>query len=327
MTQSIDIGRRLFCSASLAAMISSTARAANFPDRPVKMVVPFPPGAGTDATARIVAQKLGELLHQTIVVDNVAGANGLVGTKAVAHAAPDGYSLLVAAPGPMAIAPFMFADMQYDPEADFVPVIKINEARIGLVVGRNVKATTLDELVKLMRDNPGKLNAGNATVGSVHHLVAEMFKIEKGVDFALVNYKGGAGALADLMGGHVDFMFIGLSSVTPQIKEGALRALMTVGDARSGILPDVPCSRELGMPDLIGAQWQGIVAPKGTPPAIVAILHDAVFQALQAPEVKEKLEQIGTEVSTGSAADFGAFLAAERKRWGPVIKKANIKVD
>jgi tripartite-type tricarboxylate transporter receptor subunit TctC len=327
MTQSITFGRRLFCSASLAALLPDTAGAATFPDHPIKLVVPFPPGAGTDATARIVAQKLGELVHQTIVVDNVAGANGLVGTKAVARSAPDGYSLLVAAPGPMAIAQFMFADMQYDPEADFVPVIKINEARIGLVVGKNVKATTLDGLVKLMRDNPGKLNAGNATVGSVHHLVAEMFKIEKGVDFTLVNYKGGAGALADLMGGHVDLMFIGLSSVTSQVKEGSLRALMTVGDERSTILPNVPCSKELGMPTLIGAQWQGIVAPRGTPPAIVATLHDAMYQALQSPEVKEKLEQIGTEVSTGSAADFGAFLAAERKRWGPVIGKANIKVD
>jgi len=326
MTPSI-LGRRLFCSASFAAFLPGMANAAAYPDHPIKMVVPFPPGAGTDATARIVAQKLGELLHQTVIVDNVAGANGLVGTKAVARATPDGYSLLIAAPGPMAIAQFMFADMQYDPEADFVPVIKINEARIGLVVGKDVKANTLPELVKLIRDNPGKLNAGNATVGSVHHLVAEMFKIEKGLDFTLVNYKGGAGALTDLMGGHVDFMFIGLSSIVPQVKEGSLRLLMAVGDTRSAIFPDVPCSKELGMPTLIGAQWQGLVAPKGTPPAIVAALHDAVFQALQSPDVKEKLEQIGTEVSTGSSAEFGAFLDAERKRWGPVIKQANIKVD
>jgi tripartite-type tricarboxylate transporter receptor subunit TctC len=321
------LGRRLFCSAGLALVVPRAAGAAAFPDRPIKMVVPFPPGAGTDATARIVAQKLAELLRQTVIVDNVAGANGLVGTAAVARAAPDGYTLGVAAPGPMAIAEFMFADMQYDPAADFVPVIKLNEARIGLVVARHVAARTLDALVASIRENPGKFNAAVATVGSVHHLVAELFRIEKGLDFTLVNYKGGAGALSDLMGGHVDFMFIGLSSVTSQVKEGSLRALMTVGDDRSAILPDVPCSRELGLPTLAGSQWQGIMVPKATPPAIVALLHDALFQALQSAEVKEKLEQIGTEVSTGSAADFGAFLAAERKRWGPVIKKANIKVD
>src|SRR5258708_33074605 len=310
------LNRRTFLAGS-AAMAAGSAFAADFPNRSLKLVVPFPPGAGTDATARIVAQKLGELLHQTVGVDNVAGANGLIGMNAVAKAAPNGYTLGVAAPGPMAIAQFMFPDMLYDAEKDFVPVIKINEARIGLVVAKHVKADTLADLVRQIPDNPGKFNAANATVGSVHHLVAEMFRIGQKLDFTLVNYKGGAGALNDLMVDHVDFMFIGLSTITPQVKDGTLRALMVVGDTRSAILPDVPCSRELGLPDLIGAQWQGIVAPKGTPAPIIEILHGALLQALQSSDVEEKLAAIGTAVSTGSSAELSAFPDAERKRWGP----------
>lgn len=307
--------------------LGAGARAAEFPSHPLKLVVPFPPGAGTDATARIVAEKLGELLHQTVIVNNVSGANELVGTRAVARAAPDGYTLGIAAPGPMAIAQFMFPDMQYDPEKDFVPVIKVNEAKIGLVVAKHVPANTLAELLALIRAQPGKFNAGNATVGSVHHLVAEMFKQHEKADFTLVNYKGGAGAMNDLMGGHLDMMFVGVSTIVPQIKDGAIKPLMIVGDTRSEVLPDVPCSKELGLPYLIGAQWHGIVVPKGTPEPLVAELHDALFKVLTSPDVVQKLAQIGYEVTTGSSAEFAAFLKAERDRWGPVIRDANIKVD
>jgi tripartite-type tricarboxylate transporter receptor subunit TctC len=289
--------------------------------------VPFPPGAGTDATARIVAEKLTEILRQTVVVDNIAGANGLVGTRTVARAVPDGYTLEIAVPGPLAIAPYLFTDMGYDAEKDFVPVIKINEAKIGLVVSSKVPANSLQDLLRLMREKPGKLNAGNATVGSVHHLVAEMMRIGEKLDFVLVNYKGGAGAMNDLMGGHVDFMFVGVSTIVPQIKEGLIRPLMVVGDQRSSFLPEVPSSRELGLAYLEGAQWQGIVAPKGTPASIVARLHDATAEALKSPDVIAKLQKIGTEVSTGSSAEFAAFLQAERVRWAKVIKDADIKVE
>jgi len=323
------LNRRIFLGVGAAALagLARRARAAEFPTRPIKLVVPFPPGAGTDATARIVAEKLSELLGQTVIVDNVAGANGLIGTTAVARAAPDGYTLGIATPGPMAIAQFMFPDMQYDPEKDFVPVIKINEAKIGLVVARHVSANTLPELLALIRAQPGTFNAGNATVGSVHHLVAEMMKQHEKIDFTLVNYKGGAGAMNDLVGGHLDMMFVGVSTIVPQVKDGSIKPLMVVGDERSAVLPDVPCSKELGLPYLIGAQWQGVMAPKGTPAPLVALLHDALLKALGMPDVVGKLAQIGTEVTTGSSADFAAFLAAERERWGPVIKDANIKVD
>lgn len=322
--------RRRFLSAgavTLAVAPLAGVRAADYPDHPIRFVVPFPPGAGTDATARIVAEKLSEILKQSIVVENIAGANGLVGTRNVARAAPDGYTMEIAVPGPLAIAPFLFPDLQYDPETDFVPVIKINEARIGLAVSKRVKAQSMQELVQLIRANPGKFNAANATVGSVHHLITEMMRQHEKLDFELVNYKGGAGAMNDLMGGHVDFMFVGISTIVPQMKEGAIRPLMVVGDVRSAMLPDVPCSKEVGMPYLEGAQWQGIVFPKGTPDAIVARMHDATFEALKSPDVIRKLELIGTEVSTGSTADFAAFLKAERDRWGPVIKAANIKVE
>jgi tripartite-type tricarboxylate transporter receptor subunit TctC len=313
--------------AGLATGLGGTARADDYPTKPIRFVVPFPPGAGTDATARIVAEKLTELLGQTVIVDNVAGGNGLVGTRTVARAAPDGYTLEIAVPGPLVIAPYLFTDMQFDPEKDFVPVIKINEAKIGLAVSSKLPAKTMPELLALMRAQPGKLNAGNATVGSVHHLIAETMRLREKLDFVLVNYKGGAGAMNDLMAGHVDFMFVGVSTIVPQVKEGSIRPLMVVGETRSSFLPDVPCSAELGMGYLDGAQWQGIVVPKGTPEAIVTRLHDATAEALKSPDVIAKLGQIGTEVSTGSTADFAAFLKAERDRWGPVIKAADIKVE
>ena len=328
MTRKTD--RRTFLAAAAAAVavgVSAAARAEDYPTKPIKLVVPFPPGAGTDATARIVAEKLTDILRQTVVVDNIAGANGLVGTRTVARAAPDGYTLEIAVPGPLAIAPYLFTDMGYDAERDFVPVIKINEAKIGLVVSSKVPANSLQDLLRLMREKPGKLNAGNATVGSVHHLVAEMMRIGEKIDFVLVNYKGGAGAMNDLLGGHVDFMFVGVSTIVPQIKEGLIRPLMVVGDQRSSFLPEVPSSKELGLGYLEGAQWQGIVAPKGTPAAIVARLHDATAEALKSPDVIAKLQKIGTEVSTGSAAEFEVFLQAERARWAKVIKQADIKVE
>ena len=328
MTRKTD--RRTFLAAAAAAVavgVSAAARAEDYPTKPIKLVVPFPPGAGTDATARIVAEKLTDILRQTVVVDNIAGANGLVGTRTVARAAPDGYTLEIAVPGPLAIAPYLFTDMGYDAERDFVPVIKINEAKIGLVVSSKVPANSLQDLLRLMREKPGKLNAGNATVGSVHHLVAEMMRIGEKIDFVLVNYKGGAGAMNDLLGGHVDFMFVGVSTIVPQIKEGLIRPLMVVGDQRSSFLPEVPSSKELGLGYLEGAQWQGIVAPKGTPAAIVARLHDASAEALKSPVVIAKLQKIGTEVSTGSAAEFEVFLQAERARWAKVIKQADIKVE
>ena len=305
-----------------AASLPGAARADDYLNKPIKLVVPFPPGAGTDATARIVAEKLGELLRQTVVVDNVAGGNGLVGTRNVARAAPDGYTLAVAAPGPVAIAPYLFSDMQYDPEKDLVPVIKINEAKIGLVVSSKVPANSLQDLLRLIREKPGKLNAGNATVGSVYHLVAEMLRIGEKLDFMLVNYKGGAAAMNDLVGGHLDFMFVGASTIVPQMKEGLIRPLMVVGDSRSSFLPEVPSGKGLGLAYLEGAQWQGIVAPKGTPAAIVARLHDATAEALTSPDVVAKLGKIGTEVSSGSSAGFAAFLQAERVRWAKVIREA-----
>lgn len=320
--------RRALLGATASAVFAATAtRAAGYPDRSIRFVVPFPPGAGTDSTARIVAAKLSEILGQTVIVDNVAGANGLVGTRNVARAAPDGYTMEIAVPGPFVVAPFLFPDMQYDPVGDFVPVIKINEARIGLAVASKVPAKTMPEFLALMRAQPGKFNAGNATVGSVHHLVNETMRLREKLDFVLVNYKGGAGAMNDLMSGQVDFMMIGVSSIVPQLKDGSIRPLMVVGETRSSFLPDTPCSAELGMAYLDGAQWQGIVFPKGTPDAIVARMHDATAEALKDPDVVTKLNQIGTEVSTGSSADFAAFLKAERERWGPVIKAANIKVD
>ncbi|MFT4194942.1 Bug family tripartite tricarboxylate transporter substrate binding protein [Ottowia sp.] len=319
--------RHLFAAALMAASSLLPAFGQDYPNKPLKLLVPFPPGAGTDATARIVGQKLSEQLGQPVVVENISGANGLIGTRAMARAAPDGYTLGIAAPGPIAIAQFLFPTMPYDPEADFTPVIKINEARIGLAVGPAVPARTVDELIALIRKNAGQINAANPTVGSVMHLVAETFKDQGKLDFKLIPYKGGAQATNEVLGGQVEMIFNGVSTLASFAKAGRLRMLMVVGDTRSALVPDVPSSRELGLGYLSGAQWHGIVVPKATPPAIVARLHAELAKVLANPEVKEKLAGIGTEVSTGSQEDFARFLQSERNRWGPLIKKANIQPD
>ncbi|MBP0495707.1 Bug family tripartite tricarboxylate transporter substrate binding protein [Pararoseomonas indoligenes] len=305
----------------------SPTYAQTFPSRALKLIVPFPPGAGTDATARIVAQKLSEELHQPVVVENINGANGLLGTKAMATAAPDGYTIGIAAPGPMAIAQFMFPDMPYDPERDFVPVIGVNEGRLALAVANHMEARSVAELIELIRRNPGKFNAANPTTGSVHHLLAETFKLEEHLQFELIPYRGGAAAMNDLVGGHVDLMFNGVSTVEPLEKDGKLRTLMVVGTTRHALLPLVPCSAELGKAYLSGSQWHGIVVPSGTPAAIVVKLHDALFAALNADDVREKLARIGTEVTASSSDDFAALLHSERARWSHVIQVANIKAD
>ncbi|MFT3776814.1 MAG: tripartite tricarboxylate transporter substrate binding protein [Ottowia sp.] len=319
--------RHLFAAAMMAASLLLPAFAQDYPSKPLKLLVPFPPGAGTDATARIVGQKLSEQLGQPVVVENISGANGLIGTRAMARAAPDGYTLGIAAPGPIAIAQFLFPNMPYDPEADFTPVIKINEARIGLAVGPTVPARTVDELIALIRRNAGQINAANPTVGSVMHLVAETFKEQGKLDFKLIPYKGGAQATNEVLGGQVEMIFNGVSTLASFAKAGRLRMLMVVGDTRSTLVPDVPSSRELGLGYLSGAQWHGIVVPRATPPAIVARLHAELAKVLANPEVKEKLAGIGTEVSTGSQEDFARFLQSERSRWGPLIKNANIQPD
>ena len=322
------LNRRSLGLAALAGLaLGGTAHAQSFPARPLKMVVPFPPGAGTDITARVVAQKMGELLGQTVVVENIVGANGLLGTRSVARSAPDGYTMAIAVPGPMTIGQFLFPDMPYDPAKDFIPLGKINEGRLGLAVSNKLPVTSVKELVAMIRQQPGKLNAANPSVGSVHHLVAENFKLEEKLDFVLVPYKGGSDAINDLIGGHVDMMFNGVSTIAPQAKDGRLRPLMVIGATRSSMLPDVPCSQELGFPYLSGSQWQGLLLPAGTPQPIVARLYDALQAALAAPEVRGKLADIGTEVTPGTSEEFGTFMRTERERWGRIIKAANIKVD
>ena len=321
------IRRHLFAAALIAASALLPAFAQDYPNKPLKLLVPFPPGAGTDATARIVGQKLSEQLGQPVVVENISGANGLIGTRALAKAVPDGYTIGIAAPGPIAIAQFLFPNMPYDPETELTPVIKINEVRIGLAVGAKVPVRTVNELMALIRRSAGHINAANPTVGSVMHLVAESFKEQGKLDFKLIPYKGGAQATNDVLAGEVEMIFGGVSTLAPFAKAGRLRMLMVVGDTRSALMPDVPSSNELGLKSLSGAQWHGIVVPKATPPAVVARLHAEMSKVLANPEVREKLTGIGTEVSTGSQQDFVRFVQSERDRWGPLIKRANIQPD
>src|SRR5579862_5406282 len=293
------------------ALASTPARADDYPDRPIKLIVPYPAGGGTDIAARFVAQKLGERLQRRLIVDNRGGANGNLGTDLIAHAAPDGYTIAMATPGPVTVARSLYPSLPYDPRTDLVPVILVNESPIVLVVNPGVAAKTTCALV---------------STGSVPHLVTEMFKGAAGIDILDVPYKGGGPAAIDVISGRVDMFFSVVPLVLPYIESGKLRPIAVASANRSRLLPDVPTLTEAGYA-VVGSAWNGIVAPRGTPDAIVAKLNAETAAVLAASETKDAFAALGMEAVGGSPQSFASFLAAEREKWAKVIAAAHIKPE
>ncbi|WP_431511400.1 Bug family tripartite tricarboxylate transporter substrate binding protein [Variovorax sp. DAIF25] len=304
----------------------AAAQAGGFPDKAIRIVVPFPPGGATDAAARLVAVKMSEHWGQPVVVDNRAGAGGNVGSDLVAKAPADGYTLVMGVTGSHAINTSLYSRMPYDPVADFVAISQVAVVPNVLVVHPSVPAKNLAELVALAKKEPGKLNYASLGNGTAAHLGMEMLKAEAGVDITHVPYKGSAPAVSDLLAGQVQMMVDGLPSALPHVKAGKLRAIALTSLRRSPSLPDLPTIAE-SYPGFYADAWSGLFAPKGTPQPVVDKLSAEVQRVLKLPEVREKLAALGAEPVGSTQAEFAAHVKKEIDKWAKVVKTSGAKVD
>jgi len=318
---------RLFSIALVGLFLAliAPAQAQDYPTRPIRLIVPFPPGGSNDVVARMVAQQLSEKLGQHVVVDNRGGAGGTVGTEAASQAAPDGYTLLAISLA-HAVNPWLYKT-RYDSLKSFEPVAIFASGPNVLVVHPDVPVNSVQDLLNLAKERPGKLLYATAGVGSFQHLGAELFKLMAKINTVHVPYKGGGPAMVDLMGGHVQYQLGSLIQTTPPIRSGKLKALATGGSKRNPILPDLPTISEAGVPGYEANNWWGVVAPAGTPPEIVQKLNAAVAEALNTERLKKAFAAEGAEVVRMTPAEFARFVADETAKWGKVVKEANIKLE
>lgn len=319
--------RTLLAAAALGLLAAGAATAQSYPDRLIRMVVPFPPGGPVDVTARLVAQQLAPILGQTVIIENRAGAGGAIGAKAVAGADPDGYTILCGNISSLVVLPAVTNNRDYDPAKVFAPVAKVSQNYQVLVVSPAFPAKSVRELIAYAKANPGKLNFGSAGPGNASHLAAELFKLKTGIDIVHVPYRGAADAVTGVMGGQVHMFFGDIGGVLPLVREGRLRALAWSSTTRSPEVPDLPTMIESGVPDYVVLTFIGVVAPAATPPAIVAKLNLAINASLQSPDVKAAMAKLSAEVAPGSPQDFAAFLAKEREKWIEVVKLSGIRID
>jgi tripartite-type tricarboxylate transporter receptor subunit TctC len=306
---------------------SSLAFAQAYPSRPIRIVVPYPPGGTSDILARSIGDKLTAALGQPIVVDNKPGANGNVGAEYVAKAAPDGYTLLLADIGALAISPSVYPTLPFDPARDFAPVSLVAYSPHILVVNPGVTANSVQELVALAKSKPGKLNFAISGVGGAPHLAGVEFALRTGVKWEYIPYKGGSQAIADVAGGQADVTLNGMLATYPLVKGGKLRLLGVSSAQRMSAIPDVPTIAESGLPGFETGSWQGVVAPAGTPRDVVARLNAEIGRIVTAGDMRENLARQGAEVRTNSPDEFATFIRAEMARWARVVKDANVKIE
>jgi tripartite-type tricarboxylate transporter receptor subunit TctC len=311
-----------------AAVAPAAAQPGGYPTaRPVKMIVPFPPGGPVDVAARILSQHLPRTLGQTVIVENRAGAAGALGAKAVAGAEPDGYTLLCGNISTLVVVPAVTNNRDYDPSKVFVPVAKVSQNYEALVVHPAFGAKSVAELVALAKANPGKLNFGSAGHGNATHLAAELFKLKTRTDIVHVPYKGAADAVTGVLGGQVQMFFGDIAGMLPLLQQGTLRALAISSEARSPLVPDLPTMIESGVPDYVVLTYVGVVAPAGTAPGIVGRLNAAINESLGSPEVAAAFAKLGAEVRPAPPQDFADFLAAETQKWSNLARAANIRIE
>ena len=312
----------------LALAVAPFAHAQDdYPNRTVRIIVPFAPGGSTDVVARILADKLGTDLKQSFVVENRAGAGGNIGADAVAKASPDGYTLLMGTTGVLAINKYLYKEMSFDPERDLVPVSYTSLITNILVVNPQVPAKTVSELVALARAKPGSLTFASSGAGSSTHLSAELFKSMAGVDILHVPYKGSSQAITDLMGGQVTMLFDNAPSSIPFVEQGKLRALAVTSTKRLPNLPDVPTLDEAGVKGYESLSWSGIMAPAGTPKRVIDKLNAAIGKILRDPDVKQRFASLGVEPVGGPPEAFSRHIRAESEKWARVVKTANITLN
>jgi tripartite-type tricarboxylate transporter receptor subunit TctC len=311
------------------ALLALTAQGAaqNYPERVVRIINPYPPGGSVDVMARLLAQKLSDNLGQQFIVENRSGGGGNTGSDFVAKSEPDGYTLLFTAPGPLTVNQTLYSKLSFDPAKDFAPIALFATAPIVLIVNPAVPANNVQELITLAKKEPGKINFASAGNGTTNHLSGELFKSMAKIDIVHVPYRGAGPAMNDLVGGHVQMFFDLMPVVLPQIAAGKVRALANAGAKRPGALPNVPTVAEQGLPGFDASSWYGLVAPAKTPEPVLAKLREEVGKALKAPDMAARIQELGSEPGTAFGKDFGAFMAAETKKWAEVIRASGAKAD
>jgi tripartite-type tricarboxylate transporter receptor subunit TctC len=310
---------------SLLALSGSPVAADEFPDKAIRLIVPFPPGGPNDIIARVIGQRMSELTRQPVMIDNRAGQGGVLGTDAVAKSNPDGYTIAISSAGALAISPNM-EKVAYDTRKDLAPVTLIATVPEMLVVAANVPVHDMKELIGLARAQPGKLNFASSGPGSLPHLAGELLKLTAEIDIVHVPYRGAAPAVNDLLGQQVQMAFLDLPVLLPQIQAGKLRGIAIGSPQRAPTAMEVPTTTEAGMPDLRVENWYGMVAPAGTPPAIVAALNRIATEAMRDPAVKQKLASQGAELIGDTPEHFRGFIDAEIAKWAKVIADAGVEI-
>ena len=308
----------------LTLLCPATGMAQDFPTKPIKLIVPFPPGGPNDIIARVVGQRLSEIVKQPIVIENRSGQGGVTGTDAVAKSPPDGYTIAIASAGALAISPSM-EKVSYETLKDLQPITLVATVPEMLVVATSVPANNMKELVALANSQPGKLNFASSGPGSLPHLAGELFKLTAKIDIVHVPYRGAAPAVNDLLAQQVQMVFLDLPVLLPQIKAGKLKPIAVGAPQRVPSAPDVPTTAEAGMPNLLTENWYGMVAPAKTPPTVVAALNKAAVEAMKDPAVIEKLSSQGAILGGDSPQHFAAFIDSETKKWAKVIKDAGVQ--
>ena len=311
----------------VTASASALAQAASYPNRPIRIVVPFPVGGIADTFSRTIGIKLTEVWGQPVVVENKTGAGGNIGAELVAKSAPDGYTLVMGNIGSHAVNVSLFKNIPFDPIKDFVPIAHVLDAEGLLVVNPSVNANSVREILAIARAQPGKLSYASGGLGTTSHLAGELFKSTAKVDIVHVPYKGNSPAITDLLGGQTQMSFATMPTVLPHVKAGKLRAIASIGLARTVALPDVPTVAESGLPGFEVSNWIGLFAPVGTPPEIVAKLNAEVQKIMRSPDVQKRLEAEGARFIPTTPEQFAAFQKDELVKWAKIIKDANIKAE
>ncbi|HKF07971.1 MAG TPA: tripartite tricarboxylate transporter substrate binding protein [Xanthobacteraceae bacterium] len=317
----------LFGGTVLTLVAAADAAAEAFPTRPIRLIVPYPPGGGTDIVGRVLGQKLHESLGQPFVIDNRGGAGGTIGTAVAAKSAPDGYTLLLA-PTSHVINPSIYAKLPYDTEKDFAPITMVASAAILMAVHPSVPAKTVRDFVEAAKAPPQALsNYGSAGTGTVFHLTGELFKRLTGLSLQHVPYRGGAPTVTALLAGEIPLAFETMLALQPHVRAGTLRALAVTRPRRNAMMPEVPTTAEAGFPPLLADNSYALFAPAGTPAPVLAQLHDATVAVLALPEVRDRLREQGAEVVGNSAAELAAYVAAEIPKWAALARQAGVKLD
>ena len=315
------------CGAAAMTLAATVSIAQSYPAKPVRLVVPFPPGGPADSVARILAQKLTDALWQNVVVDNRAGATGTIGAGIVAKSPPDGYTLLLGTSNELAMSPGLFEKLPYEPTRDFTPLSNVINFPNILVVNPHLPARSVAELVALARAKPGQLSFATSGIGSTNHLTGVVFQEIEKVKINYVPYKGGGPAVTDLMGGHVDTMFATMPSVVPYVKSNKLKALVLTDNKRWTALPEVPSAKEAGVPGLIVITWNGVLAPAGLPDAIVARLNTDIGTVANSTDMKDRMRAQAAEIGTTTPEEFAAMLRNDYAKWSKVIKQAGLRAE